>query len=243
MVFAGLGFGVSILNRKFLSVDGDSQSLGAGDSGEKTGSGDRKGQAVDLVVRDEDLPSDEVTGQYIVSSGRSMLTPDDVRQVSAAPAQAQAAYSRADAVKAANKTAATTEGGAQLSDFSGSQTDTEKQFVPVRNLETLYNVSGKESVQPGTPAGKSETSVQKPAPSSSDRTFTAEDEDLDVLPSMEDMGDLDSAPSGSSYGESGVNTESDFALSGVSRKAADETVIQDAPLMAKAISTILSNES
>ncbi len=206
-------------------------------------SGNQKGHVVDLVIKDEELPSDEVTGQYVVSSGHHMLTADDVRGTAeVSPAGAQRAYQKqqsvAESVKSQNKQAVEPDA---ISGFSDNSAAGDKQFVPVRNLETLYNVSGKEAVtadssaSPGVSLGGTD-----------EVRYTAEDEELDTLPSMDGMG-IESG-SVSSFGEAGINNESEFATSGSSshRKQNDfndEVIIKDAPLMAKAISTILSNES
>ena len=123
------------------------------------------------------------------------------------------------------------------SEFSDSNNDSDKKFVPVRNIETLYNVSGKEAVpKNGAPVNSS----------FGEDTYSAEDEQLDTLPSMDSIGDLDS--SGPAFGDGGVNNDTDFANGtggGLSRHAVepDENTIKDAPLLAKAISTILANES
>ena len=64
VLFAGLGFGISFLFGKFLDVDSDSSAETEGVSPRT----DRNGQTVDLIIKDEDLPSDEETGQYVVGS-------------------------------------------------------------------------------------------------------------------------------------------------------------------------------
>lgn len=208
----------------------------------------KKGQVVDVVIRDDDLPSDEVTGQYVVGSNSHLLTPDDVAGSGQgfASVTPQAAYARSmnqakvDQMKNANKSAAETSpdvlGEGAADGFSGSApsgtSSSDSQFVPVRNLETLYNVSGKEAV----------TKNAAPAVTSDgDQKFSAADEDLDTLPTMDDV-DFSSS-SGSGFGGDGVNTDSEFATTGVSHRGAEEPEVKDAPLMAKAISTLLANES
>lgn len=233
VLFAVLGFGISFLFGKFLDVDSDSSAETEGVSPRT----DRNGQTVDLIIKDEDLPSDEGTGQYVVGSSHQMLTKDDVRGVSASPAGAQNAYAREQAVTDQVKNDVNVTG-----DFASGSAGADKEFVPVRNLETLYNVSGKEAVTRDNPA------PARDAPQMSDEaTYAAEAEELDTLPAMDNLGFESSTPSRG--GEEGVNNDTDFATAGSSggssRRRSEESApeVKDAPLLAKAISTILANES
>ena len=99
-------------------------------------------------------------------------------------------------------------------------------FVPLRNIETATNVSGTEAVAPSAVGnGKS-------------------DEELDVLP---DMVDLNFAENNSEANESEAETDdggfgSSFATT-VHRDSDEPPVdVKDAPIMAKAISSLLSSE-
>lgn len=230
---------------KFLDVDGES-SAGTHDAEGSTA--DKKGQSVNLVIKDEDLPSEEGTGQYEVGSNHQMLNAEDIRGVTGHFSNAQNAYaqqsadsSRLDEIKKENNHAADSaaENFVRETEFKNGAPDGDKEFVPVRNLETLYNVSGKEALTKENPASVNQgTSSEEPA-------FTAEDEELDTLPTMDDLGIEGSSTD--SYGEEGVNTDSDFATTsgGGSRRSVPENApeVKDAPLLAKAISTILANES
>ena len=236
---------MSFLYGKFLADDSGSADSPEGEI--KTGS--RKGQTVDFVIKDEELPSDEITGQYIVNESQHKLSPNDIKGVNGVtPEAAQNAYAKQQSVGneiaknavmqenvSAGDSVIESSGGG--SEFSDSNNDSDKKFVPVRNIETLYNVSGKEAVpKNGAPVNSS----------FGEDTYSAEDEQLDTLPSMDSIGDLDS--SGPAFGDGGVNNDTDFANGtggGSSRHAVepDENTIKDAPLLAKAISTILANES
>lgn len=237
LVFAALGFGIGYLYESFLGTEssGEINSEGAAPEGGK------KGQVVDVVIHDEDLPSDEVTGQYYVGTNHQMLTPEDVNGGFGTSIPSQA-YSRqnavADTIRNENKMAVNSNPENADTDFAEGTGNSSKGFVPVRNLETLYNVSGKEAVTKDNPA-----QAQASFSPSSEGTFSAADEQLDVLPSMENLG-IDNSSSSENH-EEGINSESDFATSGGTsvHREPEETEIKDAPLMAKAISSILANES
>lgn len=235
ILFAALGFGIAVLFEKFLDVESSS-----GDVSE-TAEAPKKGQTVDIVIQDEDLPSDESANQYFVGSNHQMLTAADMEQGAAAKN-----YSAADAVRAANQGAVSTgiEDLNEAKEFAPGETSAEQKFVPVRNLETLYNVSGKEAVKKDTQAPVTadiQAEERKPAVPREEATFTAEDEDLDTLPSFDGFDGVGRSGSSASD-EEGINTESDFASNGVRTNKVEEPEVKDAALMAKAISSILSSE-
>ena len=111
------------------------------------------------------------------------------------------------------------------------------EFVPIRNVETVTNFSGSESMT-------SEESEER-------RKIIAEqnskkDDDLDVLPDMSDI--QISSDTASPDAETVVISEaeeSDYVPSASSSRASENAAgdIKDASLMAKAISSILSEES
>ena len=127
---------------------------------------------------------------------------------------------------------------------SGDQAQEEKvvpknEFVPVRNKETVTNFSGSESLTPAESDNRMEAIAAQEEKSGGD---------LDVLPDMSDL-NLGSA-GGNSDGETIVlsdadSDERDFVSSATNYKSSDvkETEIGDASLMAKAISSILSEET
>ncbi len=126
---------------------------------------------------------------------------------------------------------------------SGEQAQEEKvvpknEFVPVRNKETVTNFSGSESVTPAESENRMEAIAAQEEKSGGD---------LDVLP---DMSDLNVGSSGEGGGETIVlsdadSDESEFVHNATNYKSSDvkETEIGDASLMAKAISSILSEET
>lgn len=105
--------------------------------------------------------------------------------------------------------------------------DNGSAFVPVRNLETLTNISGTEAVKPSEIASKSDS--------------------LDELPDMGDVSvaqssEIETVSSGDSDGELDSIPESSFS-SYTSKKNESAAEVQDASILAKAISSILADES
>lgn len=245
MIFGGLGFGISFLFDKFLNTEGD--GIAEASSGSDSL---KKGQVVDIEIKDEDLPSDEATGQYYVgNTSHHMLTEEDVKGSSYASVSSPVNNSGVEEIRKANRLAVeNTEpvsAGTSSGEASPGESSIESKFVPVKHLETLYNVSGKE---PGQDKKESlESSESAPSVSSGaareEAVYTAEDEKLDTLPSMDGLS-LEGS-SGSSYGSGdGFNNESDFATGGgAGSRVVEEPDVKDASLMAKAISSILANES
>ena len=113
------------------------------------------------------------------------------------------------------------------------------EFVPVRNKETVTNFSGSEAVTPVESENRMEAIAEQ-----NEKTGG----DLDVLP---DMSELNVGGSGSSDGGETIvlsdadSDEREFVSSATNYKSSDvkETEIGDASLMAKAISSILSEET
>lgn len=113
---------------------------------------------------------------------------------------------------------------------SGDGAAPENGFVPLKNLETLKSLSGKEAVHPDSAVVPVESVVK-----------TSSGDGLDVLPDMNNLSFEND--SNSSTDESEVETDDDFVSSAQVHKHNDEpTEIKDASLMAKAISSILSDE-
>ena len=126
---------------------------------------------------------------------------------------------------------------ADSTEDDGNQIQEKNEFIPIRNFETAANFSGSESIT-------SKESDQR-------REIIAEQNekkgnDLDVLP---DMSDLQIASDPSSPDTQTVvlsdAEEENFVHSATNYKASDASngEIKDASLMAKAISSILAEES
>ncbi len=112
------------------------------------------------------------------------------------------------------------------------------EFVPLRNKETVTNFSGNEAITPKESEQRMDAIAQQEEKNGND---------LDVLP---DMSDLKVATT-SDAGESGDtivlsdSEESDFVRSATNYTSSqgNEPEIKDASLMAKAISSILAEET
>ena len=121
----------------------------------------------------------------------------------------------------------------------GSDQEQRPEFVPLRNFETVKNFSGTEASTPGmqtTPEESSEA-VSAPVPSRPD------EDELDTLPEMENFafGEDSGSDSGSDVIVPSGTSDSEFVSSSSSRKT-EEPEVKDAALMAKAISSVLSDE-
>jgi len=107
-------------------------------------------------------------------------------------------------------------------------------FVPLKNFETVNNFSSTEAVEPSSVA--TEKPSERPASSSGD---------LDVLPDMENMDFGSKGTVGGSSDEGYEDSVADYSSSSFgssSHKTLEDVGIQDAALMAKAISSALSND-
>lgn len=115
-------------------------------------------------------------------------------------------------------------------------TESKAQFVPVRNLETLQNFSGTENIKPST---LKDILVENPE--------TSGNEDMDVLPEFGDFGTAATPytnAAGSANDSLDVFSDSATSSTYTSRKKdADAEKFQNTELIAKAISSVLSDES
>ena len=123
---------------------------------------------------------------------------------------------------------------------AAQEPDSSQGFVPLRNFETVQNLSGKEAVIPSE-AIASEAAPEKSAPVNIETNIEG---GIDTLPDMENFVYSDASESGSNDDDSDAVTESEFVSSVSSNKKNDGPAeVQDAALMAKAISSVLSDEN
>lgn len=123
---------------------------------------------------------------------------------------------------------------------STKESDAERPgFVPLRNFETVKNFSGTEAATPDLQNLQEES----PAPVSETRSPGTDEEELDTLPEMDNFafGEDPGSDSGSDIISSSGTSDSEFVSSSGSKKH-DEPEVKDAALMAKAISSVLSDE-
>ena len=121
-----------------------------------------------------------------------------------------------------------------------TEQETPKGFVPLRNFETVNNFSGKEAVVPFEAAAANQNSENSAGLSENIGAGG-----LDTLPDMENFVFSESGSSNSEDDDAlASGTGSEFVTSSGSHKRNDAPAeIQDAALMAKAISSVLSDEN
>lgn len=208
LIFAVLGFGLSFVYEKFLSLD--SSEIDSTKSTEsKSTVSSSVGNNIDIVIEDQELERSGSNNRFNVGENRSMLNTSDV-------------------VTSNNSS----------SDNSSIAEDSKSNFVPVRNLETLTNISGTEAVKPSAVANKSAEISE---------SSSSKNDDLDVLPDFGNLG-MPATPmsSFSSSANDSIDEFSDTESSSVytsKRNDVDTDKFQNTELIAKAISTVLSDES
>lgn len=207
LIFAVLGFGLSFVYEKFLSLD--SSEIDSTKSTESKTVSSSVGNNVDIVIEDQELERSGSNNRFNVGENRSMLNTSDV-------------------VTSNNSS----------SDNSSIAEDSKSNFVPVRNLETLTNISGTEAVKPSAVANKTAEISE---------SSSSKNDDLDVLPDFGNLG-MPATPmsSFSSSANDSIDEFSDTESSSVytsKRNDVDTDKFQNTELIAKAISTVLSDES
>lgn len=207
LIFAVLGFGLSFVYEKFLSLD--SSEIDSTKSTESKTVSSSVGNNVDIVIEDQELERSGSNNRFNVGENRSMLNTSDV-------------------VTSNNSSSVN----------STIAEDSKSNFVPVRNLETLTNISGTEAVKPSAVANKSAEISE---------SSSSKNDDLDVLPDFGNLG-MPATPmsSFSSSANDSIDEFSDTESSSVytsKRNDVDTDKFQNTELIAKAISTVLSDES
>lgn len=207
LIFAVLGFGLTFVYEKFLSLD--SSEIDSTKSTESKTVSSSVGNNVDIVIEDQELERSGSNNRFNVGENRSMLNTSDV-------------------VTSNNSSSVN----------SSIAEDSKSNFVPVRNLETLTNISGTEAVKPSAVANKSAEISE---------SSSSKNDDLDVLPDFGNLG-MPATPmsSFSSSANDSIDEFSDTESSSVytsKRNNVDTDKFQNTELIAKAISTVLSDES
>ena len=149
-VFAVVGFAVQFIGSTFLNIDASAGGEGEAPRG-------TTGNNVDIVVQDEELPTEEGSPEFYVGENHQMLNKDDY---AGGEKEGRSAGSGAvDTIHAVN--------GDVLSADRTEQPD--DGFVPVQLHENARTISGKE------------------AGVDSDDGFSLKDDTLDDLPDLEDL--------------------------------------------------------
>ena len=150
-VFAVVGFAVQFIGTTFLNIDGGT------DGADVHGT---TGNNVDIVVQDEELPTEDGAPDFYVGGNHQMLNKEDYSgEKGGRFAGASDGSEGIDTTHAAN--------GAALADAQTGQPD--DGFVPVGLHESARTISGKE------------------AGVNSDDGFSLKDDTLDDLPDLEDL--------------------------------------------------------
>lgn len=227
IVFGILGFGISFVFDKFLLEDmgdGDVDISSPTPKMSFSSNDDSKGQVVDITIKDEDLPESTSDNHFVVGDNHQMLNETDYGKVQ-------------NHSVTVNETAP----------------DPNVSFKPVRNLETVTNVSSKESIKPDANFASVQQGVaeenrnisSEPASFISENKNTSENE-IDTLPDISGFA-IDNVPqTDASTIVEDVDSESgnEFVTTATRSMSSDAEVpeIKDASLYAKAISSVLSAE-
>ena len=217
VVFGLVGLGISFVYSKFLSdgSGGDFQGEYGAEPSSAPAAASALGQNVDITIQDEELAPSESENHFVVGDNHQMLNDSDVKSSAAA---------------------------------SGDAPDSSQGFVPLRNFETVKNFSGKEAVVPSEAvaaapaADKNEAEEVEEAQPVTESAPANAAGGLDTLPDMENFVFSESSGSGSDDDDSGIESDSEFVSSGSRKKNDGPAEVQDAALMAKAISSVLSDE-
>ena len=226
VIFGLLGLGIYLVYTKFLSdgSGGDFQSDYTTDASSAPAAGSAVGNNVDITIQDEELAPSESENHFVVGDNHQMLNDSDVRN------------------------------------SRGGDSGSAQGFVPLRNFETVKNFSGKEAVIPAEAVAAAPSPVEQPAPVStpvepvketasaapSSASFGGGGEEggIDTLPDMENFVFTESSGSGSGDDDiSSSDSDSEFVSMGSSKSSSGPAEVQDAALMAKAISSVLSDEN
>lgn len=243
LAFGILGFGINIVFEKFLN-DSSEQDFST-DGPVQTASQPQKGQLVDITIQDEELQESDSGNHFVVGSNRQMLNnADTARTASSAASIVKPAVSAATALSTTTVAAPVSpvrnepapsdksevHASAEENKMAGSNMEAAASasgFVPVRNLETITSVSGKEAVKSSEISSPDENSAPQNV-----------DEELDVLPDMEGLSFAENDE------DEGIDADTDSDFVSVHKKSGEEgsADIKDAELMAKAISDVLSRD-
>lgn len=213
VIFGLLGFAVSFVFGNFLESDANS-SISTEPKSPSSGKSEHK---VDIMVQDEELPSDGATQAFNVGSNHSMLNQSDLETET--ENKDNVSEKEQNAVTSANKEATSS-------------------FVPISSGENLSNFSGTEA--------KSLNEVEKDGSNKkepSSKTPASVSDDLDELDNLPDLGDIPTSSDILPTQEEQMVEDSDFSKNGASSKDVDSFARgEDSALMAKAISTLLAKD-
>ena len=164
IVFGLLGFGISFLFDRFLSVEAVQVEAADSSSGDinitSAPTGKNLGQHVDIVIQDEPLEQSGNPNHYDVGENHQMLNESD--------------YNNSNS---------------KTSDDSKETIIPKNEFVPIRNLETVTNFSGNESETPKEAEDRREAIVKQEEEKGSDLDTLPDMSDFKVSSGSDGSGD------------------------------------------------------
>ena len=229
VIFALLTFGISFVNKKFLSVDSD--SFGSDDYTSSSPASKRTGNSVDITIDDENLTEDDEEAKFAVELNKRELPESDLVNESSVKAESSPPEINSS----------------QASPASPASFDV-KEAVPVNEKsETNYSAAGtgpgaESNGEGNSAAEKSQSALVREANLKSN----VSDSFIDQLP---DFGDLnvseksemnDIAMDTEFAQESSVKFSND---TGSKKSSAEEASKNDASTIASAIRTLLKKEA
>ena len=253
-VFAGLGFGFFMLTQSFLFDDSENSEF----SVEPAVSSSPVGNRVDLYVRDEELsPSDSENNYYVDDNSNQMLNSTDTKSSKALQVESEAksfGSGKASpvtepAVKASLETSSGSGGAFVRSSSANSSSPADSSLSKAESAEDLIRRENQKSASSSLPpkeekALSSESSGSGSSENSGNSGNSGASEELDTLP---DMSSFVMENGSSSSGDdddivSSVDSDSGFTTTVSSSSGSKDAGVQDAAIMAKAISSVLSSE-
>lgn len=246
LVFACLAFAIQFVLSKFVTTE----SYAPSEDGSPVVQNSGNSHPVDIVIQDEDLPSEENDAQFFVGSNHQMLTDEDLKQSEEAekreeaPKQPQPQVQNLSPVQnqlfvnAAQGSISTDNSNAEKIKASNAESGA-GGFVPLNLAETAKNISGTEAVTFSDAKKEEKVAEMNAMPEFKDEGTP---DSLDVLPDLEDI----SGGTQSVSRDAAVVEDSDFSEGRITNSPAptpeEVTNGKDAELMAKAISTLLAKE-
>lgn len=241
-----LGFGVlaaaiQFLGKKFIFAETSGDFSEAGNKSSNSANASSGTHPVDIVVQDEELPAEDGGPQFFVGSNHQMLNNEDLQDVKKNDTEPQ---------KTVTEKASEITPGAQNSAMEQVRGENSSSgnsgFVPLNFAENPSNISSVESKSMDELKSDEKSARAEQIPSF-DNNSENDSETLDVLPDLETISDaaqLSVSSENSGFSENSnfsENKDTNSASSAGSSK--EKSSGQDAELMAKAISTLLSKDN
>ena len=226
VVFGGLGFVIKLIYNKFLN-DTDNDLGGDFTSGAQpvmAASAPSKGQFVDIVIQDEEIARGDSENRFVVGESHQMLNDTDV---------------------------AASVSSSALNNVQSSQTSSKpqaEQSIPEMSVPNMVTEkpSKKEPVESSEPVKVQNSGFVPMSAAALTKAAPAESHDSEGIDTLPDMNSFSFGSTETSSNEddggSYSDDDSDFEPSYSSGGSTEVPEIKDAGLIAKAISSVLSDE-